>query len=82
MSGILIEPIETIFTQTINTIRCKITEIDLNVSATIVTEFYDTNGSLVKATTDILRGYDYYDWGSDDKYIYDWICKKYNLKII
>lgn len=79
MSGVLIQPIIETTIQTINTIVCKIMDIKLGHSATIITEFYDTKGTIVKATTDILSGDDYLNWGSDDKYIYIWICKKYNL---
>jgi hypothetical protein len=79
MSITHIQPITETYTRTIDYIYCTVTDVVLGQSAVIITQFYSENGSIIKTTRDDLSGDDYLNWGSDDKYIYDWICNKYNI---
>lgn len=81
MSGIQIQPVTETFTQTITYILCSVTDVILGQSASIITQYYNDSGLLIKSTRDTLSGDDYLNWGSNDKYIYDWICNKYNLTL-
>lgn len=79
MSGVIIEPIVETKIYTINTIVCNIVNINLGISATVMTSYYTTEGQIIKTTTDILSGEDYFKWGADDNYIYQFIANKYGL---
>ena len=69
------------FTNTINSISVSVFDMILGVSAKILTQYFD-NGRGVYMTQDILTGDDYTNWGSDDDYIINWICQKYNLTLV
>ena len=69
------------YKHTINSISVSVFDMILGVSAKILTQYYD-NGRGVYITEDILTGDDYNNWGSDDDYIINWICQKYNLSLV
>jgi hypothetical protein len=71
----------TTVVQQYNYIRCSILELNLNKSVKILTDFLTGSGCIVMSQIDKLEGDDYSAWGNDDKYIIDWICRKYNLNI-
>lgn len=79
MSVFIIKPIINTTTVTIEYILCNVSDVVLGQSATIITQFFTASGALVKSERDIMSGQDYLNWGSDDKYIYYWICDKYGL---
>jgi hypothetical protein len=67
-------------TYEINAINVKIGELILNTSVVVYTDFLNNNGSIIKTTRDILTDWDYKNWGTNDLYIIDWICRKYALQ--
>ena len=69
------------FTSKIEYINVYVKDIVLNISATIFTEYYKSNGVCIEVTSDILSGDEYTAWGNDDNYIINWICKKYSLTL-
>ena len=71
---------ETI-TNTINSIQVSVVDIVLGVSAKVITEYF-SNGRGLYLMQDILTGDDYTNWGSDDDYIVNWVCKKYNITLV
>lgn len=66
-------------TYEINAINVKIGELILNTSVVIYTDFLNNVGSIIKTTRDVLTDADYRNWGSNDSYIIDWVCRKYAL---
>ena len=77
-----IEPIEQITRLEYKYIEVSVSEINLGVSATIITVFMDATGVAYKREVATLEGEDYYAWGTDDDYILEWVVKKYNLTLI
>lgn len=65
-------------TNIIDNINIDIIELKLNAYAVIETCFY-SGSTFIKKTHDILNNDNYYKWGSDDNYIINFICNKYNL---
>lgn len=70
------------FTNEISSIRIGVYDLVLGVSAKITTTYNNDKGGCVYITDDLLIGDDYLNWGSDDNYIVNWICQKYNLTLI
>ena len=77
-----IQPIEQISRLEYKYIQVGIMEINLGVSASIITCFMDANNVVCKREIAILEGDDYKQWGTDDDYILQWVIKKYNLTLI
>ena len=67
-------------TSTITSIQVSVVDIILGVSVKIITQYFDKDRG-VYLTQDTLTGDDYKNWGTDDDYIVNWICKKYNLTL-
>lgn len=66
-------------TYEINAISIKIGEVVLGKSAVIYTDFLNNNGSIIKTTMDKLEQPEYGNWGTNDNYIVDWVCRKYAI---
>ena len=71
----------TTFTDTISYITITVSDLILGQQATINTAFQNET-RVVYTMSDILTGDDYNNWGSDDEYIINWVCQKYNLTLI
>ncbi len=82
MSSYQIEPIEQVSTLTYNYITCRVGEVELGVSAKVITTFYDIHKNGYKTEVALLQGDDYKAWGSDDTYIVNWVANKYGLVLI
>jgi hypothetical protein len=66
-------------THVIDSISISVTDIKLNAYAVIETIFY-SQGKYVKQVSDLIQGDSYTNW-ADDKYIVDYILKKYELSL-
>jgi hypothetical protein len=68
----------TTFSDEIKYITVSVSSIILGIQATVETLFQNEQRT-VYSTKDVLSGDDYKNWGSDDEYIINWVCKKYGL---
>lgn len=76
-----VNPKEETTVRTITGIKCSVLSIILGKQATIVTNFIDENGIMIRSVIDNIQGDDYLNWGSDDMYIPNYICQKYGLTL-
>ena len=74
------EPI--IITKNISYITIRIIEMDFNVSATLLIQFFESNSMPIKNEILKLTPEQYSQWGNDDSYILDLICQTYNLTLV
>lgn len=63
----------------IDYVNIYVSEIVLNTSATIITEYLSSQYGCVDITKDVITGDLYKRWGNSDDYIYNYICEKYGL---
>jgi hypothetical protein len=68
-------------TEDITNIIVSVSDVILGQSAMVNTVFQNET-RVVYTASDILSDEDYLNWGSDDKYIINWVCQKYNLTLI
>ena len=68
-------------TEDITNIIVSVSDVILGQSAMVNTVFQNET-RVVYTASDILSDEDYLNWGSDDKYIVNWVCRKYNLTLI
>jgi hypothetical protein len=68
-------------TEDITNIIVSVSDVILGQSAMVNTVFQNET-RVVYTASDILSDEDYLNWGSDDKYIINWVCQKYGLTLI
>jgi hypothetical protein len=81
MVSYLIKPYNEIIAYKITHFDVFVNNIILKQSATITTSFFDEQNTMRKQTVDVLEGQDYINWTNDD-YILNWICVKYDLVLL
>jgi len=74
------EPI--IITKNIGYITIRIIEMDFNVSATLLIQFFEPNSMPIKNEILQLTPEQYSQWGNDDSYILDLVCQTYGLTLV
>ena len=80
MSAII--PFNEITTKTAVRFSIDIAKIELSVSATFRVSLYDSNDSCFANKHVTLEGQDYLNWGTDDKYVLNYIAKVLGLTLI
>lgn len=56
-----------------------LSSMSLGTSVTFNVNTFDENGQVVNTDTIKIEGKEYEQWGNDDQYIIDYICKKLNV---
>lgn len=80
MSAIL--PFNEVTTKTAVRFSLDIAKMELGVSATFRISLYDVNDSCFANKYVTLEGQDYLNWGTDDKYVLNFITKTLGLTLI
>jgi hypothetical protein len=73
------EPI--VITKNISYITINIIELKFNTSATLLVQFFENNSMPIKNEILELSQFEYNLWGSNDQYIIDLVCSRYNLSL-
>ena len=73
------EPI--VITRNIKFIIIKIMSIEFNITATLLIEFYDDFSNIIQNELLKLTQEEYAQWGTDDEFLIDLVCQKYNLTL-
>jgi hypothetical protein len=77
-----IAPFNEITTKTAVRFSLDIAKMELSVSATFRVSLYDANNSCFANKYVTLEGQDYLNWGTDDKYVLNFIAKELGLTLI
>jgi hypothetical protein len=80
MSAIV--PFNEITTKTAVRFAIDIAMMELSVSATFRVTLYDSDDKCISNKYVTLDGQDYLNWGSDDKYVVNYISKVLGLTLI
>jgi hypothetical protein len=80
MSSIV--PFNEVTTKTAVRFSIDIANIELCVSATFRISLYDVNDNCFSNKYVTLEGQDYLNWGTDDKYVVNYISKVLGLTLI
>ena len=77
-----IAPFNEITTRTAVRFSVDIAKIELCISATFRVSLYDANDSCFANKYVTLQGEDYLKWGTDDKYVLNFIAKELGLILL
>lgn len=77
-----IAPFNEVTTKTAVRFSLDIAQMELGASATFRVSLYDVNDSCFANKYVTLEGQDYLNWGTDDKYVLNYIVKTLGLTII
>jgi hypothetical protein len=80
MSAIV--PFDEISKKTAVRFSLDIAKIELSVSASFRISLYDSDDRCISNKYVTLEGQDYLNWGSDDKYVLNYISKVLGLTLI
>jgi hypothetical protein len=80
MSSIV--PFNEVTTKTAVRFSLDIANMELSVSATFRISLYDVNDNCFSNKYVTLQGEDYLKWGTDDKYVLNFIAKELGLTLI
>lgn len=75
------QPKEYIIKKYISYFSIQVNEFEFNKSVTLVICLFDENNYIITNEIIKLEGQDYLRWGTDDNYIINYICQKYNLTL-
>lgn len=75
-------PFDEVTTKTAHKISLHIDEVVLNVSATFRIALYDSNDVCFTNKQVTLEGKDYLSWGTDDKYVLNYVAKTLGLTLL
>jgi hypothetical protein len=78
----VIVPFDEVTTKTAVRFSLDIAKIELCVSATFRVSLYDANDDCFANKYVTLEGQDYLNWGSDDRYVINFIAKQLGLTLI
>jgi hypothetical protein len=81
-SYIPVNPYNIVKTYNIDYIIINVTNIQLNQSADVQVVFCDNTKFMVDVVSFTLSGEDYQNWGSNDDYIINYVCSKYNISLL
>lgn len=62
-------------------INIKIMSIEFNITATLLIEFFDDFNNIIQNEVLQLTPEQYAQWGTDDEFIINLVCQKYNLTL-
>ncbi len=62
-------------------IEIKIVNLELNIRTYVVVKFYSDDSKLLNIEDFLLDGEDYANW-TNDNYLINYVCNKYNLQLI
>ena len=74
------EPI--VITRNIKFISIKIMSIEFNITATLLIDFFDDFNNIIQNEILQLTPEEYAQWGTDDEFIINLVCQKYNLTLV
>lgn len=80
-NGISVVEEEVLLPYLVKYFTLNVVGIDLNVSATIITNTYDAKHTFLFTKSFIIEGQEYLDWGSNDDYLKSLIASKLGLVI-
>jgi hypothetical protein len=78
----VIVPFDEVTTKTAVRFSIDIAKIELCVSATFRVSLYDSDDNCFANKRVTLEGQDYLNWGSDDKYVVNYIANVLGLTLI
>jgi len=76
-----ISPFNEVTTKTAVRFSIDIAQIELGSSATFRITLYDIDDKCVSSKYVTLEGQDYLNWGTDDKYVVNYIAKTLGLTL-
>jgi hypothetical protein len=80
MSIVNIEPVEIPQNPIVETaVRIIVTNVILNVSASIDAQILDSNSNIIEVKHLLLEQPDYSNWGTDDEFIVNWVLQQLGL---